>query len=201
MIDVLHRRKQIENYLTNLQIKRYEEDETPVVDLTPVKPTIQKVEVKRDSVVSNPATKLAKTKVDTTSGAAPVVKTFSFNAKDSQFVAILLDKVAPVFINEAKNAFGKYNQVNFYNQKLNIAPLKLDDRYNLVLIGPFADADEAVKYVDKTKPETSSRILPWLTADKYSYTIISQSNLDVLQYTKDVDSYKKLIEKVLPGKF
>jgi hypothetical protein len=172
-----------------------------VVDLTPVKPTIQKVEVKRDSVVSNPATKLAKTKVDTTSGAAPVVKTFSFNAKDSQFVAILLDKVAPVFINEAKNAFGKYNQVNFYNQKLNIAPLKLDDRYNLVLIGPFADADEAVKYVDKTKPETSSRILPWLTADKYSYTIISQSNLDVLQYTKDVDSYKKLIEKVLPGKF
>ncbi|HEY6978673.1 MAG TPA: hypothetical protein VH396_20390 [Chitinophagaceae bacterium] len=201
MIDVLHRRKQIENYLTNLQIKRYEENETPVVDLTPVKPTIQKAEVKRDSVVSNPVTQLAKTKVDSSSGAAPVVKTFSFNAKDSQFVAIMLDKVAPVYVNEAKNAFSKYNQVNFYSQKLNITPVKLDDRYNLVLIGPFADADEAVKYVDKTRPETSGRILPWLTADKYSYTIISQSNLVVLQSTKDIDSYKKLVEKVLPGKF
>ncbi len=144
---------------------------------------------------------MAKTKVDTTSGAAPVVKTFEFNAKDQQFVAILLDKVAPVYINEAKNAFTKYNQINFYNQKLNITPVKLDDQYNLVLIGPFSDADEAVKYVDKTKPVTSSRIIPWLTADKYSYAIISQSNLDVLQYTKDVDGYKKLLEKVLPGKF
>ncbi len=201
LIDVLRRRKEIERYLTNLQIKRYEEEETPVVDLTPVRPTVKKVEVKRDSVVSNPVTQVAKTKVDTTSGAAPVVKTFEFNAKDQQFVAILLDKVAPVYINEAKNAFTKYNQINFYNQKLNITPVKLDDQYNLVLIGPFSDADEAVKYVDKTKPATSSRILPWLTADKYSYAIISQSNLDVLQYTKDVEGYKKLLEKVLPGKF
>jgi tetratricopeptide (TPR) repeat protein len=201
MIDVLRRRNQIENYLTKLQIKRYEEDETAVVDLTPVKPTIQKVEVKRDSVVSNPVTQLAKTKLDTSSGAPPVVKTFEFNAKDSQFVAILLDKVAAVYVNEAKNAFNRYNQITFYNQKFNLMPVKLDDRYNLVLIGPFADADEAVKYVDKTKPATTARILPWLTPDKYSYAIISKSNLDVLLYTKDVDSYKKLLEKVLPGKF
>ena len=69
------------------------------------------------------------------------------------------------------------------------------------VLGTRILADLAVKYVDKTKPETSGRILPWLTPDKYSYTIISKSNLDVLQYTKDVDSYKKLIEKVLPGKF
>jgi len=58
-----------------------------------------------------------------------------------------------------------------------------------------------VNYVDKTKPQTTSRILPWLTPDKYSYGIISQSNLDIMEETKDVDSYKKLLEKVMPGKF
>lgn len=201
MIDVLGRRQEIETYLTNLDIKRYEEDAAPVVDLTEVKPTIEKTVIKRDSVVSKPATQVAKANVDTTRAAAPVIRTYAFNAKDPQYVVILLDKVAPVFVNEAKNAFNKYNQVNFYNQKLNITPVKLDDRYNLVLVGPFADADLAVDYVDKVKPVTSSRIIPWLTPDKYTYTIISEGNLNIMKEVKDVDSYKKLLDKVLPGKF
>jgi outer membrane protein assembly factor BamD (BamD/ComL family) len=201
MIDVLHRRKEIETYLTNLKIERYKDDETPVIDLTPVQPTIRKVVVTRDSAKSNNlVTQQATTTVDS-GRVAPAVKTYAFNPNDQQYVVVLLDKVAPVYINEAKNAFNRYNQITFYSQKLNITPVKLDDRYNLVLIGPFADAVAAVNYVDKTKPQTSGRILPWLTPDKYSYGIISQSNLEVMEETKDVDSYKKLLEKVLPGKF
>ncbi|MEP6845662.1 MAG: hypothetical protein ABI861_06650 [Panacibacter sp.] len=201
MIDVLSRRKEIENYLTNLEVKRYEETDAPVVDLVQAKPTIQKVEIKRDSLVSNPVKQIAKANVDTSRAAAPIIKSYEFNAKDPQYVVILLDKVAPVFVNEAKNAINKYNQVNFYNQKLTITPVPLDERYNLVLIGPFTDAAVAVEYVDKVRPVTGSRILPWLTADKYTYTIISQSNLDLMKDIKDVDSYKQLLEKVLPGKF
>jgi tetratricopeptide (TPR) repeat protein len=202
MIDVLNRRKEIEDYLTNLDIKRYEETAGPVINLEAPKPTVEKTVITRDSLVSKPVTQVAKSNVDTTNKvAAPVIRSYEFNAKDPQYVVVLLDKVAPVFVNEAKNAFNKYNQVNFYNQKLNITPQPLDDRYNLVLIGPFADAAVAVEYVDKVKPVTSSRIIPWLTADKYTYSIISQSNLDLMKEIKDVDSYKKLIEKVLPGKF
>lgn len=202
MIDVLQRRSEIEEYLTNLQITRNDkEDAAPVVDLTPVRPTIQKTVITRDSVVNKNVTQPAKTKVDTTSGASIVIKNFEFVATDSQYVAIVLNKVDPVYINEAKNAFNRYNQVTYYNQKLTMTPVKLDDQYNVVLIGPFADAVAAMAYVDKTKPITTSRILPWLAADKYSYSIISQSNLDVLKETKDVDGYKKLLEKVLPGKF
>lgn len=201
MIDVLSRRKEIETYLTNLKIERYKDDETPVVDLTPVQPTIRKVVITRDSTKSNNlVTQQAKAGVDTSGKAAPSIKTYTFDPKEQQYVLILLDKVAPVYINEAKNAFDRYNQI-IYSKKLNITPEKLDDRYNLVLIGPFEDAVAAVNYVDKTKPQTSSRILPWLTPDKYSYGIISQSNLDIMQETKDVDNYKKLLEKVMPGKF
>ncbi|MEP7320117.1 MAG: hypothetical protein ABI921_15275, partial [Panacibacter sp.] len=202
MIDVLQRRNEIEQYLTNLQITRNDkEDAAPVVDLTPVRPTIQKVVVKHDSVVNKNITQPAKTKVDTTSGAPTIIRNFEFVATDPQFVAILLNKVDPVYINEAKNAFNRYNQVTFYNQKLTMTPVKLDDQYNLVLIGPFADAVAAVAYVDKTKPITGSRIVPWLAAEKYSYAIISQSNLDLLKDTKDVAGYKQLLEKALPGKF
>jgi tetratricopeptide (TPR) repeat protein len=202
MIDVLSRRKEIESYLTNLDIKRYEEDAGPVVNLETPKTVFEKVDTKRDSLVSKPVTQIAKSNIDTTNKVvAPVIKSYEFNAKDPQYVVVLLDKVAPVFVNEAKNAFNKYNQVNFYNQKLTITPVPLDDRYNLVLIGPFSDAAVAVEYVDKVKPVTSSRIIPWLTTDKYTYSIISESNLAIMKELKDVDSYKKLIDKVLPGKF
>ena len=77
----------------------------------------------------------------------------------------------------------------------------MDDRYSLVLIGPFDDAVGALNYVDKTKPVASSRIIPWLKPDKYSFAIISEANLDIMRETKDVDSYKRLLEKALPGKF
>ena len=136
MIDVLKRRNEIEDYLTNLKIERYKEDAAPVVDLTPVRPTIEKANTKTDSVVAKPVTEVAKTKLDSTGKANDMVKSYEFDAKDPQYAVVLLDKVDQVFINETKNAFSRYNAVNFYSQKLFINPLKLDDRYNLVLIGP-----------------------------------------------------------------
>lgn len=202
MIDVLGRRQEIEAYLTNLQIKRYEDSDMPFVDLNPSKPVFERKEIKQDSSVTKPVTEISKPTVDTTTKViAPVLKTYQFNPRDSQYVTILLDKVAPVFVNEARNAFNKYNQINFYNQKLNISTTPIDDRYSLVLIGPFTDAAVAVEYVDKVKPVTGSRILPWLTPDKYTYTIISQNNLDLMKDIKDVESYKKIIDTALPGKF
>lgn len=203
MIDVLQRRSEIESYLTKLEIKRYEEDASPVINLTEVKPTVKKVDIRRDSLVSDKGNQVVKMLVDSASmlNNPTLAKAYAFDPKEPQYVAVLLDQVAPVYITEAKNAFSRYNQITFYNQKLVVTPLKLDDRYNLVLIGPFSDAATAVTYVDKTKPVTSSRIVPWLAADKYAYTIISETNLTVMKETHDVDTYKKLMERVLPGKF
>jgi hypothetical protein len=69
------------------------------------------------------------------------------------------------------------------------------------MIGPFTNALAATQYVDKTKPLVSGRILPWLTPDKYSYSIISESNLGVLKDNKDLEGYKKLLHSVLPNEF
>lgn len=202
MIFVLRRRKQIETYLTNLQVTRLSDDEpSPVVDLNPVENLVEKKVIKKDSVVSKPVNKVVQSHVDTMKTIAGTVRTYVFNASDSQFVGILLNKVDPVYANETRNAFNRYNQMNLYNQKINVASSKINDSLNLVLLGPFSDAASALIYVDKVKPQAAGTIIPWLKPDKYSFTIISQLNLDVMNNTKDVQGYKSLIEKVLPGKF
>jgi hypothetical protein len=72
-----------------------------------------------------------------------VVRTYVFNASDQQFVGIILNKVDPVYINETRNAFTRYNKANFYNQKIDVTSSKLNDSLNMVLLGPFTDAASA----------------------------------------------------------
>jgi tetratricopeptide (TPR) repeat protein len=205
MIDVLSRRAEIEDYLTNLQITRLPEDEpAPIVNLNrPVAKISEKQEIKSDSMVTSPAKKVAAPAIvdsfKTVTGTA--VRTYVFNASDSQFVGIILNKVDPVYINETRNAFKRYNGANFYNQEIDITSSKLNDSLNMVLLGPFADAASATIYLDKVKPKAPGVIIPWLKPEKYSFTIISQPNLDILNDTKDLNGYKALLEKVLPGKF
>ena len=206
MADVIRRRPQIEAYLTNLQIKRNEDTTASnvLVNTTPVQaPIKQSVEPKKlDSTISKPVPAPVAMKVDTVAAKAPeIAKTFSFNAADSQYVALVLDKVAPVYATEARNAFNRYNRQTFYNQPINITSVKLDERYDMMLIGPFTDAATALDYIDKTRPQTAGRILPWLTADKYGYLMISPSNFRLLSENKDMDTYKSVIQKAIPGKF
>ncbi|MDQ6815338.1 MAG: hypothetical protein M3040_16505 [Bacteroidota bacterium] len=209
MINVLKRRKEIEDYLTKLEVKRNEDESTPTNYIpTPQAKTVvkQPAPVLRDSVAikDSPAkvSAIRPVKKDTTAAVAPVVvKNFSYVATDPQYVVVLLDKVDPVYANEARNAFNRFNMEKYYNQKIDISGLKLNDQFNMVLQGPFADANAALDYVDKVRPFAKSRILPWLTADKYSFLVISNANLELLKVNKDMDAYKLLIQKAIPGRF
>ena len=178
-----------------------EDEPLAVVNLNPVQNITDKKEIKKDSVINKPITVIAKPNVDSFKAVTGAVRTYSFTATDQQFVGIILNKVDPVYVNETRNAFNRYNQMNFYNQKINSINTKLNDSLNIVLLGPFSDAASAVIYVDKVKPKAPGVIIPWLKPDKYSFTIISQPNLDILNDTKDVQSYQSLLQKVLPGKF
>lgn len=204
MIDVLKRRKEIEAYLTNLNVEKKEDEEMskpvdlndatliqqPKKDLTasssvqiPVKPLVNKV----DSIkVNKPVAPIT----------APA---FSFEAADKHFVVVVLDKVDQVFVNESRNSFNRFNKERYYNQQIPLAVAALDQQYQLLLMGPFNDAGEAVNYIDKTKPLTAARILPWLAAGKYSYIIISDKNLQILKENKDLDGYRQMLKQALPG--
>jgi outer membrane protein assembly factor BamD (BamD/ComL family) len=199
MISVLQHRKEIEDYLTKLDVKRNENK--PVAVNAPAVATPKP----ETNIVRAPTTThdtIPLTRKDTAITPAPVVvKNFNYVATDPHYVVILLDKVDPVYANEARNAFNRFNQEKYYNQKIDISGLQLNERYNMVLEGPFADATAALDYIDKVRPVAKSRILPWLAADKFSFLIISNANLDVLKSNKDMDAYKLLMQKAIPGKF
>jgi hypothetical protein len=112
-----------------------------------------------------------------------------------------MDKVDEVYASEGRNAFNRFNRDRFNNQQINMNALKLDDRYNLILQGPFNDAKAAVEYIDLVRPIAGSRILPWLSADKFSFIVISNANLELLKDNKDMTAYQQLLKQAFPGKF
>src|SRR4030095_5103151 len=117
------------------------------------------------------------------------------------YVAILLEKVDPVFVNEAKKAFNRYNKVNYYNKTINVSSVPIDDNYQLVLMDNFENAAAAMAYLDKTGKIAATEIVPWLPAAKFSFMVITAENLELLKTSKDIPHYKQFLSQAFPGKF
>jgi hypothetical protein len=158
--------------------------------------------VKVDSaVVKKPSTTIPiKSDSVAKKNVAPLVP-FAFNAETPHYVMIILNKVDVVFGNEAKNAFTRYNTEKFYNKTFELNTITLDAENKLLLIRPFANAQAATEYVQQTKPKAAGEIIPWLKADKYSFSIISEQNLEILKSNPDLVAYKLFLDQNLPGKF
>lgn len=204
MIDVLKRRKEIEAYLSNLNIERPEEVVSRNIDLNNTNTT--KIDLPKTTITNpTPLQKIAPVV------SAPVINkriipitdsSYQFNSNDAQYVVFVLNKVDPIFISEAKNAFNRFNQDKLYGQKIPITILPINDSIQFLLIGgPFGNASAAINYLDQTKPLTNSRIVPWLTADKYSYSLISLSNLAILQKNRNYSTYSTFLHQLFPDKF
>ena len=201
MIDVLKRRSQIENYLTNLQVTRRNEDaplevkdapadrKPAVVQDKPVQqPVANQPEEKKEVVVPKPVTP------------PPANGTFSFNAAAPQNVVMVLDKVDGVYVGEARNAFNRYNRENFAGQNIEIARDTIDKDRNILIFSRFPDATAAMAYTERIRKSAASEV-SWLPAAKYSFIIISDDNLQLLKSNKDLAAYLSLLRAQYPGKF
>lgn len=206
MIDVLNRRAQIEAELNSLQVQRPPEDSVvrqPVVINPPPLP------VRKDSIITQQKKPVVvdapKQPVDTTAKKAIVqpkpVSVYTFQPAVKHYVMVVMDKVDPLFVNEVKNAFGRFNRDKYYYQTFQLNISEFDADRKLLLIGDFANAQEAVDYALKAKSLAASEILPWLKADKYYIYIMSDHNLEVLNARKDLGQYKQFLDQNLPGKF
>jgi len=200
--EVLGRRKQIEEELTNLSITKNPEDTTVSKPITPV--TV-KPQQSVDSTTTSPVKPIAKNPAVTDSTVTkPVQKqasAYTLNTNAAHFVVLVLNKVDPVFVNEAKNAFFRYNRETYYNKTFTLELQQLDEENRLLVTSSFANAQEAIDYIEKAKPKTATEIIPWLKGGKYNYIIISQTNLDLLKSNKDIDNYKSFLNQNFPGKF
>jgi hypothetical protein len=206
LIAVLGRRNQIEDELNKLVISR------PVDTITTVPVTnnnnlsTQRTDstAGKPVVVKPPIVNNNKPVTDTASGKPvipPVVTPFVFAADAPHYVALVLNKVDPVFSSEAKNAFFRYNRETFYNKQFAIDLITIDADNKLMLISPFKNAEEAMAYVDKTRPKTASEIIPWLKGGKYSFSIITEKNLEILKANQKMDNYKSFLDQHFPGRF
>ncbi len=141
--------------------------------------------------------------MDTSSNKKPVllIVNYAFTPETPHYVVLVLNKVDRIFVNEAKNAYSRYDHNTFYNKRMTEELVDVDADNHLLLISPFKNAQEALDYVDKAKPITSSQIVPWLKGGKYSYSIINDKNLELLKNSKDIDQYKQFLEKYIPGRF
>lgn len=273
LIEVLGRRKQIEDYLTNLQIERPAEDSTgtaePVAIVTPPpvarqqpvvvqQPAAQQPTVAPPAAVSKPEPQqqqpvaktdqqppvvkdlkpqqppatvpvtqqqkpdVAKTDKPVTPAKPPVTQlppppvkkdsvkakveapkplVLTNNSETPHYVGIVLDKVDPVYVNEARNAFTRYNREQYSAKGYSVNNQTISDEYKLVMIGIFPNANEAIAYIDKTRKLAATEIVPWLPAAKYSFVIVTDNNLQVLMNTKDINAFKKFLSENYPGKF
>lgn len=204
LIDVLGRRAAIEQYLTNLDVTRAEEDKVMVADdkpvtappvaITPVttpkvimqQPAVIKPGLLNDSIIKTPAKFI--------NGA------FTLHADKPQYVAMILDKVDGVYINEAKNAFNRFNKESYYTQNIVITRDAIDGERTLLLFSPFEDAEKAIAYYDKIRKAAPGEV-SWLQASKYSFMIISDDNLQVLKQHKDLPAYIQLLKNNFDNKF
>ncbi|HZE84515.1 MAG TPA: hypothetical protein VE035_09410, partial [Puia sp.] len=126
---------------------------------------------------------------------------FAYSPEKPHSVMIVMDKVDPVYVSEAKNAFTRYNQENYYSQALTIENSSLNDSLKLVVIGTFENSAAALDYLSKTRAIAPRAIVPWLPVNKYSFLIISGPNLDQLKTNKDMSAYRKFLSAAFPGKF
>ncbi len=207
MIDVLGRRKEIEEYLTKLEITRAKDDE-PVVVINTRVPM-----VRNDSTLivspklfdsSKAAIKVDDSfakKVDSATKAPAVVSgPYTFNASAPHNVIMWLDKVDVTYVNESKNAFVRYVSDNFRASGLTVNKDVVDKDYSLLVFTSFANAEEALLFFTKIRKAAPEEI-SWLPASKYAFYIIDNDNLERLKNTKDLAGYKNLLNKQYPGVF
>jgi tetratricopeptide (TPR) repeat protein len=206
MIEVLGRRKEIEEYLTKLEITRAKEDEAAVIPV--VRPKQQAIVTIPDSL--RPKTDNIKPSVVTKDTASKLiavapsqVSPYIINPAEPCLVAMVLEKVDPAYVNEAWYALNASSRKNFNGQQVDVVKKKLKDNLWLITFSSaeFKNAETGVGFISYLKPIVQKELLTWLDASKYSYIILSEANYNLLQQEPNMVLYQKVLRETFPGKF
>jgi hypothetical protein len=160
--------------------------------------------VKRDTTAAKPIDNaIAKPKekivVDTVSkkpaATKPSAYGFTYDADAPHYAVVILNKVDNIFGNEARNAFNRFSKESYVNQAPNVQLLPIDAENKLLLIGAFSNILQATDYIQRAKPIAGTQIVPWLKLEKYTFTVISESNLELLKTNPNLENYIKFLEQ------
>ena len=125
---------------------------------------------------------------------------FTLKTSEPHNVIMLLDKVDGTYVNESRNAFARYLNEQFRGEPITLVRDALDKDRALLVFATFPNADAAFQFllaIKKAAPEEVS----WLPANKYSFLLISDENLQLLKTNLDIPGYKGLLNKAFQEKF
>ncbi|MEP7142584.1 MAG: hypothetical protein ABI707_06930 [Ferruginibacter sp.] len=125
---------------------------------------------------------------------------FTLNIESPHNVIMVMDKVDGTYVNESKNAFNRYLGESFRGEPITLTRDAIDKDRALLIFAPFGDAAAAYSFLVKVKKAAPEEV-SWLPANKYSFYLISDENLQLLKTNKDIAAYIGLLNKVYPGKF
>ena len=213
LLDVIRRRSEIEDYLSKLEIRRYPEDslilpEEPVVLRKPEKIEPKVTPVTPNAMPAAPAPPLVARidsslmpARDTLAMAARKPGSYHFQPADSQVVVMLLDRVDPVYRNEARIGLAGYHRSQFPDMGLTIRVDGFNDDIRMLLIEGFEDLSSALGYIEQVKKSSVTELFPWMPADRYRYFPVSVPDLPLFMEKKDEAGYMEFLRRYLPGKF
>ncbi len=93
---------------------------------------------------------------------------YTLNLTVPHFVIMVLDKVDVTYINESKNALGRYATDNFRGAGISVAKDTVNKENALLIFSSFANAEEALHFLTKIQKAAPEEI-SWLPASKYSF--------------------------------
>ena len=199
LINVLGKRAEIEKYLTDLQVTRVEDEKVIISDeKAPMAVNISAV--KNTPAKANAPVIINRMSDSIKTPSVFINKSFTLQPDQPHYVVMILDKVDGVYVNEAKNAFARFNKGSMATLNVLITKDAIDAEKSLVVFKPFDNAEAALKYFDRIKKAAPSEV-PWLQPAKYSFIIISENNLQILKTNKDIFSYKQLLNANFGNRF
>ena len=195
IISEIKKRKDTEAYLTSLKITMPEQVsilfDTTVAATSIAKETakpIVKAEDKNIAIGKQPAK------------AAPLVAEvpepsliFTKDSSEPHYVAIVTNKVKPVFVKEMQTAFSLLNNDEFNKQKLNVTYVQFEADTYILWIGPFNNLNASAQYLNKVKPRLSAEIISFVSPKQYEMYLLGKSNILLVKSQEDLLLYKQFM--------
>lgn len=128
----------------------------------------------------------------------PSSNDFVKNDQAPHLAVLVLTNVDPALANETKNALLRFNRENFTANALTTTLQPFTDNIRWVQVASFADATLANRYKERVQQKTRTDIAPWLEVSQFFWMIISAQNLERLNTSKDLGSYKDFLNKNSP---
>jgi len=116
---------------------------------------------------------------------------FTDDSLEQHYIALQTFNVSPVFVKEIQNALRDVHAEEFRKQNLAVTYVQFSEQSYIVWIGPFANSNEGLQYLQKVKPRLNTEIISFIAKKQYDLTLIGKSNIVQINNQVHLDQYKR----------